>query len=100
MGGVVYFDHMNDENVSAPVDHTPNDKDEILAAVAEGFAAMQAHIDEKVQSLEDRQLFLERKIDNRFDLLERMMHSDRQSDRDAARELAVRVSKLETASIQ
>jgi len=81
-----------------------NENQEVLTAMAEGFAAMQRHVDEKFgrieerfQKMEDRQLFLERKIDNRFDLLERMMTENRRQDNLAAQELGVRVSNVETA---
>jgi len=84
-----------------------NDKEEILAAIAANqksiddlAAAMAADFSKtevRFQKMEDRQLFLERKIDNRFDLLERMMTENRIQDAIANQELGVRLTKLKTA---
>lgn len=67
---------------------------EILAAVTAGFEQFEA----RFLAMEERQLFLEQKIDNRFDLLERMMHTDRRQDQVRIKELEVRVAKLEAAT--
>ena len=71
------------------------DTDKILAAVAAGFEQIEA----RIKLIEERQLFLEHKIDNRFDLLERMMHTDRRQDQTRIQELEVRVAKLDAASV-
>ncbi|MEL7282605.1 MAG: hypothetical protein AAGK79_19795 [Pseudomonadota bacterium] len=71
------------------------DTDKILAAVAAGFEQTEA----RLKVIEERQLFLEQKIDNRFDLLERMMHTDRRQDQTRIQELEVRVAKLEAAAV-
>lgn len=69
--------------------------DKILAVVAAGFEQIEA----RLKVIEERQLFLEQKIDNRFDLLERMMHTDRRQDQIRIQELEVRIKNLEAASV-
>lgn len=87
---------------------TTTDKDEILAAMAAGFNQIElrftkideqlAHSRQRIDKLEERQLYLELKIDKRFDLLEGMMMTNRREDRDTIQALDVRVTKLEQAA--
>lgn len=67
-----------------------SDKDEILAAVADGFVAMQNHVDDRFDQLDQ-------KIENRTDLLEGIMRVDLAKERERVQMLEVRVAKLEAA---
>ncbi len=70
-----------------------NDPD-LMDAIVKGFADVQA----SMSSLREEIHFLDRKLDNRFDLLERMMQEHRSQDRNEVRELATRVASLEQTS--
>ncbi len=74
---------------------------EFMDAVVKGFADAQASIQrvrDELQNLRDELHYFDRKLDNRFDLLERMMQEHRLTDRNEVREIATRVANLEQAN--
>lgn len=82
--------------------------DELASSTAHSFNHLQDDfgflreevnaIKHRMDKAEERQLYLEIKIDKRFDLLESIMNTNRKQDRDELKSLAVRVTKLESTT--
>ena len=76
--------------------------DELSAATANGFARTEERLEDferRLEKIDERQSYLELKIDKRFDLIENMTTTNRRIDRDETKTLDVRVTNLETASV-